>query len=199
MKNNIAKALSNRCSSYCWKRSIGRNYSSAMAMSLSYMEDESDFKSWELPLPILQDMTSGQKTGRGPQWVFLGSPGVGKSTYATRLAKILNVPHISMGSLLHKEASKSTTFGMEVVYLSLCMYVYVSMYICMNPWLYMNACMCVYVDSELQIRDNILMKMYNVPASCELYLTCDRLLCRCIMCTCMYVCSEMYVPFYGDA
>ena len=149
MKNNLTKALfndSNRCSSNCCKRSTDRNYSSAMAMSFSYMEDESDIKSWELPLPVLHDMTSGQRTGRGPQWVFLGSPGVGKSTYATRLAKILNVPHISMGNLLHKEASKSTTFGMEVVYLSLCIYVHTEVY--MYEYMviqYMSACMCKYL------------------------------------------------------
>lgn len=72
-----------------------------------------DYEYWELPLPVLQD-THGQRTGRGLQWVFLGTPGVGKTTYASRLAKLLNVPHISMGNLLRKEASMSTAFSKEL-------------------------------------------------------------------------------------
>ena len=55
-------------------------------------------------------------------------------------------PHISMGNLLHKEASKSTTFGMEVVYLSLCIYVHTEVY--MYEYMviqYMSACMCKYL------------------------------------------------------
>jgi adenylate kinase len=114
-KSAVASAalLSGRSPRHGGKRSsIERSYSAA-AMALC-VEEEAELGSWELPLPVLQDVTSGQKTGRGPQWVFLGSPGVGKSTYAARLAKLLNVPHISMGSLLHNEASKSTTFGKEV-------------------------------------------------------------------------------------
>lgn len=77
-----------------------RTFSAAAAMAVN------DDEYWELPLPVMQD-THGQRSGRGPQWVFLGSPGVGKATYASRLAKLLNVPHISMGNLLRKEASMS--------------------------------------------------------------------------------------------
>eukprot|EP00250_Pteridium_aquilinum_P024531 c29211_g1_i1 orf=459-1301(+) len=91
---------------HCTKRS-DRAYSAAVAMAVQ------DFEYWELPLPMLQD-THGQRTGRGPQWIFLGSPGVGKTTYASRLAKLLNVPHISMGTLLRKEASMSTAFSKEL-------------------------------------------------------------------------------------
>ncbi|KAH7292121.1 hypothetical protein KP509_29G052600 [Ceratopteris richardii] len=72
-----------------------------------------DFEYWELPLPVLQD-THGQSTGRGPQWVFLGTSGVKKSSYAGRLAKLLDVPHISMGSLLRKEASLDNPLAKEL-------------------------------------------------------------------------------------
>lgn len=85
-----------------------RAYSAAAAMALQ------DCEYWELPLPVMHD-THGQRTGRGPQWIFLGSPGVGKATYASRLAKLLNVPHISMGNLLQKEVSMSTAFSKELV------------------------------------------------------------------------------------
>ncbi|KAI7752466.1 hypothetical protein M8C21_011340 [Ambrosia artemisiifolia] len=41
--------------------------------------------------------------GRNVQWVFLGCPGVGKGTYASRLSKLLNVPHIATGDLVRDE------------------------------------------------------------------------------------------------
>ncbi|XP_057511723.1 probable adenylate kinase 6, chloroplastic [Actinidia eriantha] len=43
--------------------------------------------------------------GRSVQWVFLGCPGVGKGTYASRLSKLLGVPHISTGDLVREELS----------------------------------------------------------------------------------------------
>ncbi|KAH7427575.1 hypothetical protein KP509_10G050100 [Ceratopteris richardii] len=89
------------------KQQFQKAYSSAAAMRVQ------DFDYWELPLPVLQD-THGQKTGRGPQWIFLGSRGVKKATYAGRLAKLLNVPHISMGSLLREEALLSTPLSKEI-------------------------------------------------------------------------------------
>ncbi|MCI15447.1 adenylate kinase, partial [Trifolium medium] len=33
------------------------------------------------------------------RWVFLGCPGVGKGTYASRLSSLLGVPHIATGDL----------------------------------------------------------------------------------------------------
>lgn len=39
------------------------------------------------------------------QWVFLGCPGVGKGTYASRLSKLLAVPHIATGDLVRDELS----------------------------------------------------------------------------------------------
>ena len=41
------------------------------------------------------------------QWVFLGAPGVGKGTYASRLGQLLGVPHISTGDLVREEMKKS--------------------------------------------------------------------------------------------
>ncbi|KAL0375138.1 UNVERIFIED_CONTAM: adenylate kinase [Sesamum radiatum] len=42
---------------------------------------------------------------RNVQWVFLGSPGVGKGTYASRLSALLGVPHIATGDLVREELS----------------------------------------------------------------------------------------------
>lgn len=39
-------------------------------------------------------------------WVFLGAPGVGKGTYASRVAKLAGVPHVSAGDLVRDEIRK---------------------------------------------------------------------------------------------
>ncbi|GAB4856753.1 hypothetical protein Ancab_014671 [Ancistrocladus abbreviatus] len=44
---------------------------------------------------------------RNIQWVFLGCPGVGKGTYASRLSTFLGVPHIATGDLVRHELSSS--------------------------------------------------------------------------------------------
>lgn len=46
--------------------------------------------------------------------VFLGSPGVGKGTYAQVLKDELELPHISTGDILREMAGKDTELGREV-------------------------------------------------------------------------------------
>ncbi|KAK8934915.1 hypothetical protein KSP39_PZI014855 [Platanthera zijinensis] len=46
--------------------------------------------------------------GRGVQWIFLGCPGVGKGTYASRLSQLLGVPHIATGDLVRNELASSS-------------------------------------------------------------------------------------------
>ena len=46
--------------------------------------------------------------------VFLGPPGSGKGTYASRIAPQLGIPHISTGDLLREAVSKKTPIGREV-------------------------------------------------------------------------------------
>lgn len=41
------------------------------------------------------------------QWVFLGCPGVGKGTYASRLSNLLGVPHIATGDLVRDELNST--------------------------------------------------------------------------------------------
>ncbi|KAK8987144.1 hypothetical protein V6N11_055457 [Hibiscus sabdariffa] len=45
--------------------------------------------------------------GRNVQWAFLGCPGVGKGTYASRLSNLLGVPHIATGDLVRDELASS--------------------------------------------------------------------------------------------
>lgn len=50
----------------------------------------------------------------GPQWVFLGPPGVGKGTYASRVAKALGVPHIAAGDLVRAAIKSGSPLGEQV-------------------------------------------------------------------------------------
>jgi adenylate kinase len=45
--------------------------------------------------------------------VFLGPPGVGKGTYASRISPKLGIPHISAGDLLRVESAKGSPLGIE--------------------------------------------------------------------------------------
>lgn len=48
------------------------------------------------------------------KWVFLGPPGVGKGTYASRIAAALNVPHIAAGDLVRAEIKSGSALGQQV-------------------------------------------------------------------------------------
>ncbi|KAL6754101.1 putative adenylate kinase 1, chloroplastic [Haematococcus lacustris] len=47
-------------------------------------------------------------------WVFLGPPGVGKGTYASRMSKLLGVSHIATGDLIRDEMKAGTPVGKEM-------------------------------------------------------------------------------------
>ncbi|XP_020575069.1 probable adenylate kinase 1, chloroplastic [Phalaenopsis equestris] len=51
---------------------------------------------------------------RSVQWVFLGCPGVGKGTYASRLSRLLGVPHIATGDLVREELASSGPLAREL-------------------------------------------------------------------------------------
>ena len=51
---------------------------------------------------------------RTPAWVFLGPPGVGKGTYASRVADALGIAHISAGDLVREEIKQQTDLGQQV-------------------------------------------------------------------------------------
>ncbi|XP_074562595.1 putative adenylate kinase 1, chloroplastic [Curcuma longa] len=48
------------------------------------------------------------------QWVFLGCPGVGKGTYASRLSRLLGVPHIATGDLVRDELASSSPLSKQL-------------------------------------------------------------------------------------
>ncbi|XP_050386115.1 probable adenylate kinase 6, chloroplastic [Argentina anserina] len=65
-----------------------------------WRNSETDPKAAASQLPLQRDVKD-----RNVQWVFLGCPGVGKGTYASRLSTLLGVPHIATGDLVRDELS----------------------------------------------------------------------------------------------
>lgn len=59
-------------------------------------------------------LTDDPKGSRSFQYVFLGCPGVGKGTYASRLSTLLGVPHIATGDLVRDELSSSGPLSRQV-------------------------------------------------------------------------------------
>jgi hypothetical protein len=59
-------------------------------------------------------MGRDQEDGRRVQWVFLGCPGVGKGTYASRLSQLLGVPHIATGDLVRDALATPGPFSNKV-------------------------------------------------------------------------------------
>jgi len=48
------------------------------------------------------------------KFVFLGPPGVGKGTYASRVSPILGIAHISTGDIFREEVKKGTALGKKI-------------------------------------------------------------------------------------
>ncbi|OAY38755.1 hypothetical protein MANES_10G040400v8 [Manihot esculenta] len=77
------------------------------ALSSPSLNSEADLKSSPFfahnkSLPLRTDHKD-----KNVQWVFLGCPGVGKGTYASRLSSLLGVPHIATGDLVREELNSS--------------------------------------------------------------------------------------------
>lgn len=64
--------------------------------------------------PAVLGTLKRESKGRNVQWVFLGCPGVGKGTYASRLSNLLGVPHISTGDLVRDELASSGPLSSQV-------------------------------------------------------------------------------------
>lgn len=58
--------------------------------------------------------SSGTEPSAAVNWVFLGPPGVGKGTYASRVAKAFGVPHIATGDLIRAEIAAGSELGAQV-------------------------------------------------------------------------------------
>ncbi|KAG0556503.1 hypothetical protein M758_11G057200 [Ceratodon purpureus] len=92
----------------------GQGVRMAWARPMGYAAQASiEEEVWREPSRPVEAMDSQEKD-RGVQWVFLGCPGVGKGTYASRLAKLLEVPHIAMGDLVRNEILQKTSMAEQL-------------------------------------------------------------------------------------
>ncbi|KAK2991211.1 hypothetical protein RJ640_028109 [Escallonia rubra] len=85
--------------------SRSRAYGSAAAAEPLY--DDYDYDDEEEPARRTRGGTleesEGSVSGRGVQWVVIGDRMAKRSVYAERLSKLIEVPHISMGTLVRQE------------------------------------------------------------------------------------------------
>lgn len=66
------------------------------------------------PAQLTEKLQQPSMLRRTPAWVFLGPPGVGKGTYASRIADALGLAHISAGELVREEIKQQTDLGQQV-------------------------------------------------------------------------------------
>ncbi|KAL3526303.1 hypothetical protein ACH5RR_010959 [Cinchona calisaya] len=82
-----------------------RSYGSAAAVQLDY--DYYDFyeleESHRKENQTETEESEGWESERGIHWVIMGDPMAKRHVYAERLSKLLDVPHISMGTLVRQE------------------------------------------------------------------------------------------------
>lgn len=62
----------------------------------------------------MEESDGCETPGRGVQWVIMGDPLVRRHFYAHRLSKLLDVPHISMGSLVRQELHPNSPLYKQV-------------------------------------------------------------------------------------
>lgn len=86
------------------------------------MEDEAYWTEWEEEeekararesAPVAEMCPTGGGGG-GPQWVVMGRPGPQKHAHAARLAEVLAVPYISMGTLVRQELSPASSLYKKI-------------------------------------------------------------------------------------
>lgn len=58
-------------------------------------------------------MSAKLPANKALRMVFLGAPGVGKGTYATRMSKLWNIPHISTGDIIRAEIKAGSSLGKQ--------------------------------------------------------------------------------------
>lgn len=100
-----------------------RGYGSAAAAQLQYdddyyYEDEEEDRRTANRNRMLD--SDGWVPGRGIQWVLIGDRGAKKHLYTERLSKLLEVPHISMGTLVRQELNPRSSLYKQVPFFFSC-------------------------------------------------------------------------------
>lgn len=96
------------CSAFTAINGVRRCLASAVAAS------EPNAPSYVPRFAFSSNLPRKDPKDRNVQWVFLGCPGVGKGTYASRLCNLLGVPHIATGDLVREELASSGPLSQQV-------------------------------------------------------------------------------------
>lgn len=96
-----------------------RGYGSAAAAQLDYDYDDYCYDGEEPHRTGMEESDGWETPGRGVQWVIMGDPLARRHVYAHGLAKLLHVPHISMGSLVRQELNPNSPLYKKVRFYSL--------------------------------------------------------------------------------
>lgn len=92
---------------------LRRAYGSAAAAQLDYDYDDYCYDGG------MEESDGWETPGRGVQWVIMGDPLARRHVYAHGLAKLLHVPHISMGSLVRQELNPNSPLYKKVPFFPL--------------------------------------------------------------------------------
>lgn len=95
-----------------------RGYGCAAQLQYDYEEEEEEenelYHHGRRRLSNRMADMEGSFSGRGVQWVVIGEPGAKKHVYAERLSKLLEIPHISMGTLVRQELNPRSALYKQI-------------------------------------------------------------------------------------
>lgn len=91
-----------------------RAYGSAAHLEYDYDDEEENEPELQSGRRGAMLDSNGLVSSRGVQWVLMGDPGAKKHVYAQRLSELLQVPHISMGSLVRQELNPRSSLYKQV-------------------------------------------------------------------------------------
>ncbi|KAG6491639.1 hypothetical protein ZIOFF_046574 [Zingiber officinale] len=92
-----------------------RSFAAAALAEMDYWTEWEEEEELGRHASMVAAETCRERRTRGLQWVFMGIPGVQRSGYATRVAKLLDVPYISMGSLVRQELHPNSSLYKMIV------------------------------------------------------------------------------------
>ena len=150
---------------------ISRSFSSTTLNSETDLKVPSFFSCISPPL-------RQEPKDRNVQWVFLGCPGVGKGTYASRLSNLLGIPHIATGDLVREELNSSGTLSSQVLNLGVLnfrvSYFFLELWIfaveiCIVTLLILPELNCIvkFIDS---VKDCVFVEIVTSTVTCLIFL-----------------------------
>ncbi|XP_054803789.1 probable adenylate kinase 7, mitochondrial [Prosopis cineraria] len=98
-----------RALGFLYNRSFG-----SAAAAVQYDYDDYEEEHYQLCKQSAMADTEGSAPESGVQWVMIGEPGSKRHVFAERLSKLLEVPHISMATLLSQELSPRSSLYQQI-------------------------------------------------------------------------------------